>query len=189
MATQVEPCGASFSKDIAETSSVSEAVAFLHWLNQTDRMHQISNALALFSDGDVERAVQCIHALRNSGALTQLANMLLLSFFLSPDQKERKMQSTGLAAANHQGVTALASESRPKRDLTLRIGQRQLVVLSLKQRLVLKFVREGMTNKQIAEQMAVSLNTVKWHMKNISRVLGAKNRCSILRIVGKEEIL
>jgi DNA-binding NarL/FixJ family response regulator len=41
---------------------------------------------------------------------------------------------------------------------------------------LLELVAEGLSNKAIGQQLSVSVNTVKYHMKNILQKLGAQNR-------------
>ena len=41
---------------------------------------------------------------------------------------------------------------------------------------LLKLVAEGLSNKAIGQRLSVSVNTVKYHMKNILQKLGAQNR-------------
>ena len=41
---------------------------------------------------------------------------------------------------------------------------------------LLRMVAEGCTNRQIADQRTITLNTVKWHLKNIYGKLGVRNR-------------
>lgn len=50
-------------------------------------------------------------------------------------------------------------------------SERQLAVIDL--------VKEGKTNKQIAEQLFISENTVKYHLKAIYEKLGVKNRLEL----------
>jgi DNA-binding NarL/FixJ family response regulator len=45
----------------------------------------------------------------------------------------------------------------------------------------------GYPNKQIAQELNISLNTVKYHLKNIFGKLGVVNRTQAARIIRKEE--
>ena len=45
---------------------------------------------------------------------------------------------------------------------------------------VIKLVAKGLSNKQIATQMFVSESTVKFHLQNASRKLGAHRRAEIV---------
>jgi DNA-binding NarL/FixJ family response regulator len=48
--------------------------------------------------------------------------------------------------------------------------------LTPQERRLLQFLADGLTNKQIAHEMSLSENTVKYHLKNILQKLGAQNR-------------
>ena len=41
---------------------------------------------------------------------------------------------------------------------------------------ILKLLAAGLSNKQIAERLIISLNTAQWHIKNIYHKLGAHRR-------------
>lgn len=49
----------------------------------------------------------------------------------------------------------------------------------------LQYITEGLTNSQIAEKMYVSINTIKYHTRNIYAKLGIANRTQVAaRIYG-----
>jgi DNA-binding NarL/FixJ family response regulator len=52
---------------------------------------------------------------------------------------------------------------------------------------VLQLIESGYTNKQIAQEMIVSLNTVKFHLKNIYGKLGVDNRTQAARAFRKKD--
>jgi LuxR family maltose regulon positive regulatory protein len=41
---------------------------------------------------------------------------------------------------------------------------------------ILQLVAEGLSNREIAQRLVLSLSTVKWHTSNIYGKLGVKNR-------------
>jgi len=51
--------------------------------------------------------------------------------------------------------------------------------LSRKQKDLLTFVSQGLTNKEIGEKMSISEATVKYHLKNIYSILNIKSRKDI----------
>jgi LuxR family maltose regulon positive regulatory protein len=52
---------------------------------------------------------------------------------------------------------------------------------------ILRMLEAGYQNKQIAQELNISLNTVKYHLKNIYGKLGVINRTQAARIIRKEE--
>ena len=48
--------------------------------------------------------------------------------------------------------------------------------LSPRERTVLEALSCGLSNQKIAERLRISASTVKWHLKNIYRTLGVRNR-------------
>jgi LuxR family maltose regulon positive regulatory protein len=45
---------------------------------------------------------------------------------------------------------------------------------------VLVFVQKGLSNKEICQQLSISLSTVKWHIKNIFGKLQISNRAAAI---------
>lgn len=50
---------------------------------------------------------------------------------------------------------------------------------------ILRCISDGLTNQQVSEKLFIELSTVKWHLSNIYRKLGATNRTQALKI-GRE---
>ena len=48
---------------------------------------------------------------------------------------------------------------------------------------LIRFVRVGLTNRQIAERMQVSENTIKWHLKNVFEKAGVTRRAELADLV------
>jgi DNA-binding NarL/FixJ family response regulator len=48
---------------------------------------------------------------------------------------------------------------------------------------ILRLLEAGYQNKQIAQELTISLNTVKYHLKNIFGKLGVVNRTQAARII------
>lgn len=57
----------------------------------------------------------------------------------------------------------------------------KIELLTAREKLILKLVAKGCSNKQIADKLLISIETVKNHLKNIYRKLGAANRIDALR--------
>jgi DNA-binding CsgD family transcriptional regulator len=52
--------------------------------------------------------------------------------------------------------------------------------LTIREHEVLELISLGYTNNSIARQMSISINTVKFHLKNIFNKLKARNRIEAL---------
>lgn len=63
--------------------------------------------------------------------------------------------------------------------LAERIGDEELTTREME---VLKFIRDGYRNKQIAEQLAIAESTVNFHIKNIMGKLSANDRTHAVMI-------
>ena len=62
-------------------------------------------------------------------------------------------------------------------------------ILSEREIEILKKISEGKTNKEIAENLFITLNTVKWHTSNIYSKLSVKNRTEAVREAKKLGLL
>ena len=117
------------------------------------------------SDGEIQRA------LRSGAAGYVLKSMPqddLLSVIRSVHGGKRQIPAE---------VAALLAEHLDQDDLTTR----ELEVLQL--------VRDGSKNKQIADQLSISENTVNFHIKNIVDKLGAKDRTHAATIATRRGLL
>lgn len=52
--------------------------------------------------------------------------------------------------------------------------------LSIRERSILALVAQGLTNKEVADRLSISENTVKFHMKNILDKLHLQNRAQVI---------
>lgn len=59
------------------------------------------------------------------------------------------------------------------------------VVLTKKEEEIVDTIRRGLTNKEIAQEMNVSLSTVKSHVNNIYRKVGVNSRSELLKELNK----
>ena len=59
--------------------------------------------------------------------------------------------------------------------------------LSPREREVLDHVSQGLTNKEVAEKLYISENTVKYHMKNILDKLHLRNRSQVIAWAARQE--
>lgn len=73
-------------------------------------------------------------------------------------------------------VLALASAFRDAAALSLLIGDSVVEKLTLREQEVLQCIVEGLSNKEIAQKLFVTMATVKWHIRQLYRKLGVRSR-------------
>lgn len=117
------------------------------------------------SDGEIQRALR-------SGAagyvLKSMPHGDLLNVIRSVHAGKRQVPTQ---------VAALLAEHLGEEDLTAR----ELEVLQL--------IRDGFKNKQIADRLSISENTVNFHIKNIVDKLGANDRTHAVTIATRRGLL
>jgi DNA-binding NarL/FixJ family response regulator len=110
----------------------------------------------------------------------------------------READAAAVSGAVELGLHGLVDAQAPGRELAQAVrdvvgGRRvfpALVVLdapaaaalSRRQRDVLRLVAEGLSNQAIAEELTVTVNTVKFHVRTIFRQLGIHNRVEAARL-------
>jgi LuxR family maltose regulon positive regulatory protein len=65
----------------------------------------------------------------------------------------------------------------------------QQIILTDQEMKVLRFISEGLSNKEIAHSLSITGETVKSHVKNVYRKLEASNRVQALRRAKELSIL
>jgi two-component system response regulator NreC len=56
-----------------------------------------------------------------------------------------------------------------------------LETLTLREEEVLKLIVQGYTNKQVAQELSISIRTVEGHRANLTNKLGMRSRVDLLR--------
>jgi DNA-binding NarL/FixJ family response regulator len=95
-------------------------------------------------------------------------------------------QSELLAAIRsvHSGKRRVPSEVAAV--LAEHLGQEQLTPREIE---VLRLIRDGHKNKQVADRLSISENTVNFHIKNIVDKLGANDRTHAVTIAVRRGML
>ncbi len=62
-------------------------------------------------------------------------------------------------------------------------------ILSLRERQVLRMLAQGDKYSQISHNLNISINTVKFHVKNIKHKIQAKNTNHAIHIADRDEII
>jgi DNA-binding NarL/FixJ family response regulator len=117
------------------------------------------------SDGEIQRALR---AGASGYVLKSMPQDELLNVIRSVNAGKRHVPAE---------VAALLAEHLGEEDLT----PRELQVLQL--------IRDGGKNKQIADQLSISENTVTFHIKNIVDKLGANDRTHAVTIAVRRGLL
>lgn len=150
--------------------------------------------LELLQCGNAAGASAYVQKLRRSGQFAKVVSTVRLNVCLecASTAKEQKINQDGHAKAAARDVKATASPCAlptTASSLARAHALSKLPGLTRKQRRVVALLSTGCTNIQISKQLRISRNTVKWHLKTISRVLGANNRLSIVHIAQSKGLL
>jgi len=87
---------------------------------------------------------------------------------------ERLLQAIAAAAAGGRDFPAAARRQPPMESLTKR------------EKALLSSLAGGSTNNQLAEDLGVSVNTVKFHLRNLYEKLDVKNRAQAVAMFLRE---
>jgi DNA-binding NarL/FixJ family response regulator len=150
-------------------------------------------------DGDGVDAVGRLRALRPAMAVIILtasaAEHLMVraieagvSGFLSKTRSLGEVTSAVRAAASGEAVISPEMLVRLLPRLN-RSGRAGPTALTEREREVLDLISQGLTNAAIAEQLFVSVNTVRNHVANLSAKLGARSKLEALSIAVREGLL
>jgi DNA-binding CsgD family transcriptional regulator len=63
------------------------------------------------------------------------------------------------------------------------------VMLTERERNVLRFVSVGMSNRDLANRLSVSENTIKWHLRNILEKFQTKNRVQAIALARRAGVI
>jgi DNA-binding NarL/FixJ family response regulator len=150
-------------------------------------------------DGDGVAAIGRLRELRPSMAIIVLtanaAEHLMVaaieagvSGFLSKTRSLGEVTSAVRAAAVGEAVISPEMLARllPRLGGTGRVGA---AALTDREREILGLIAQGLTNAAIAEQLVVSINTVRNHVANLLAKLGARSKLEALSIAIREGLL
>ncbi|MDB5976511.1 MAG: regulatory protein LuxR [Nevskia sp.] len=135
------------------------------------------DALARFQAGETKSGLRCLQQLQQSRSFATLVDALCPGLSTRSDKRSRRIRrllpeaSEGTGCGEASDLRGLLSAQIPSPD-----------ELTFKQRTVLRLVLDGCSNIEISNRLAISTNTVKWHLKGIFRQLGVENRCSALKV-------
>ncbi len=150
-------------------------------------------------DGDGVGAIGELRAIRESMQIVVLtasaAEHVLVqaieagaSGFVSKTRSVGEVTSAVRAAAQGEALISPELLARLLPRLS-RTGGTRLQELTEREREVLGLLADGLTNAVIAERMVVSVHTIRNHIANLSRKLGAHSKLEALSIAVREGLL
>lgn len=148
-----------------------------------DRIQHLLRARAVLSGNRADRLAAQID--------TDLAGLLLLTH--APDAEQRAL---GLlrSAEEHAGRQELWPLQGRVRRLLDRLGQQPrkveteaMAALTASERRVARMAADGMTNRQIASELVVTVKAVEWHLSHVYRKLGISSRTLLAETLGVSE--
>jgi ATP/maltotriose-dependent transcriptional regulator MalT len=145
-----------------------------------DRVQHLLRARAVLAGTEAERLAAQID--------TDLAGLLLLTH--APDAEERALALLR-SAEDHAGRQELWPLQGRVRRLLDRLGEQPrkvqteaMAALTVSERRVARMAADGLTNRQIASELVVTVKAVEWHLSHVYRKLGISSRGSLSETLG-----
>src|SRR4051812_8455255 len=145
-----------------------------------DRMQHLLRAKAVLAGTEAERLSAQIN--------TDLAGLLLLSHV--PDAEARALLLLR-SAEDHAGRQELWPLQSRVRRLLDRLGEQPrkvqteaMAALTVSERRVARMAADGLTNRQIAGELVVTVKAVEWHLSHVYRKLGISSRANLASTLG-----
>jgi len=105
--------------------------------------------------------------------------------YLLKDAENLHLQERLLSVV--QGHTAL--DPRAADVLVDYVRQRPLQALNLREMEILRLIAQGLTNREIGDQLHLSENTIKGYVKNILSKMGARNRIEAVFLARERSLI
>jgi len=154
---------------------------------------------AYFDIGQVNKSYRLLNKLIESSATEKLMSVFLEEqTYLAPLWPDFfKRYDDNRSVEQNSSVAMFVDELRRELDFKKRFPvekksepDKQSVVeeiLSKKEREILKYLDQGLSNKELASTLFVSVSTIKWHLTHIYSKLGVKNRVEAIKAFQREE--
>jgi ATP/maltotriose-dependent transcriptional regulator MalT len=145
-----------------------------------DRIQHLLRARAVLSGNRADRLAAQID--------TDLAGLLLLTHAADAEQRALALLRSAEEHAGRQELWPLQGRVRRLLD---RLGQQPrkveteaMAALTASERRVSRMAAEGLTNRQIAKELVVTVKAVEWHLSHVYRKLGISSRTMLAEILG-----
>jgi DNA-binding CsgD family transcriptional regulator len=129
------------------------------------------------AEGRLEHARSVLElgaALRRAGERTQARDVLRAALDVTA-----RVGASGLADRAHEEL--VAAGARPRRDRRLLSGRESLTASEDR---VAALAAEGLTNREIAQRLFVTVKAVQWHLRNVYRKLDVTSRAELPTALG-----
>jgi len=133
----------------------------------------VLQAVAYQAHGDLDKALQ---ALRDAMMLAEPNGFIRVFVNEGPAMAQLLSEADAQGLKPNYVSKLLAVFEAEKQQPDLLPAQRLVDPLSKRELEILALIANGLKNKEIAEQLYISLNTVLYHIKNIYNKLGVKKR-------------
>ncbi|PWR21041.1 hypothetical protein DKG75_13725 [Zavarzinia compransoris] len=171
-------------------------------------MRQLTQARLALARGDAARAMRLVGTLLNRVRSTGWVRLEISALCLAaaaqgqqgdPAESRRLATQARLTAAqaglrrsviDEDYLLVPTAAALPEPDFALPEGAAPgLHGLSHREGHVLSLISQGLTNRDIATALVLSEETVKWHMRNITKKLNARNRTHAVQIARQSGLL
>lgn len=148
-----------------------------------DRIQHLLRARGVLSGNRADRLAAQID--------TDLAGLLLLTHAADAEQRALALLRSAEAHAGRQELWPLQGRVRRLLD---RLGQQPrkveneaMAALTASERRVARMAADGLTNRQIAQELVVTIKAVEWHLSHVYRKLGISSRTLLAETLGVSE--
>jgi DNA-binding NarL/FixJ family response regulator len=130
-------------------------------------------------------AVLALSTLNQGTYIRKMVENGARGYLLKSASKEQIIEAIKSVAS---GGTYLSAEARQALEMHKK-QQNAIPHLTKREREVLAYLSDGLTNTQIAEKLFISLDTVDSHRKNLHGKLGVKNTATLVRFAMENNLI
>jgi ATP/maltotriose-dependent transcriptional regulator MalT len=145
-----------------------------------DRIQHLLRARAVLAGSEADRLTAQID--------TDLAGLLLLTHDADAEQRALGLLRSAEEHAGRQELWPLQGRVRRLLD---RLGEQPhkvqteaMAALTVSERRVARMAADGLTNRQIANELVVTVKAVEWHLSHVYRKLGISSRAGLPSTLG-----